>query len=137
MLYNKLDETAAGVFIISATPFQESGQLDTESTKKLIDFYIEKGVHGITILGVMGEAPKLSPGESELFISTVLKQVNRQVPVIVGVSNAGLDNLKKLSNMSMEMGAAGVMVAPSMGLGTETKIYNYFCLLYTSDAADE
>ena len=83
MLYNKLDETAAGVFIISATPFQESGQLDTGSTKKLIDFYIEKGVHGITILGVMGEAPKLSPGESELFISTVLKQVNRQVPVIV------------------------------------------------------
>ena len=136
MLYNKLDETAAGVFIISATPFQESGQLDTESTKKLIDFYIEKGVHGITILGVMGEAPKLSPGESDLFISTVLKQVNRQVPVIVGVSNAGLDNLKKLSNMSMEMGAAGVMVAPSMGLGTETKIYNYFSNIFNAIGDD-
>ena len=79
MLYNKLDETAEGVFIISATPFKESGALDTESTKKLIDFYIEKGVHGITILGVMGEAPKLTPGESELFISTVLNQVNHQV----------------------------------------------------------
>ena len=38
MLYNKLDETAEGVFIISATPFKESGALDTESTKKLIDF---------------------------------------------------------------------------------------------------
>ena len=42
MLYNKLDETAEGVFIISATPFKESGALDKESTKKLIDFYIEK-----------------------------------------------------------------------------------------------
>ena len=132
MLYNKLDETAEGVFIISATPFKESGALDTESTKKLIDFYIEKGVHGITILGVMGEAPKLTPGESELFISTVLKQVNQKVPVIVGVSNAGLDNLAKLSNMSMEMGAAGVMVAPPMGLGTETKIYNYFSNVFNA-----
>ena len=132
MLYNKLDETAEGVFIISATPFKESGALDKESTKKLIDFYIEKGVHGITILGVMGEAPKLTPGESELFISTVLNQVNHQVPVIVGVSNAGLDNLAKLSNMSMEMGAAGVMVAPPMGLGTETKIYNYFSNVFNA-----
>jgi 4-hydroxy-tetrahydrodipicolinate synthase len=132
MLYNKLDETAEGVFIISATPFKESGALDTESTKKLIDFYIEKGVHGITILGVMGEAPKLTPGESELFISTVLKQVNQQVPVIVGVSNAGLGNLAKLSNMSMEMGAAGIMVAPPMGLGTETKIYNYFSNVFNA-----
>ena len=132
MLYNKLDETAEGVFIISATPFKESGALDKESTKKLIDFYIEKGVHGITILGVMGEAPKLTPGESELFISTVLKQVNQKVPVIVGVSNAGLDNLAKLSNMSMEMGAAGVMVAPPMGIGTETKIYNYFSNVFNA-----
>ena len=132
MLYNKLDETAEGKFIISATPFKESGALDKESTKKLIDFYIEKGVHGITILGVMGEAPKLTPGESELFISTVLKQVNQQVPVIVGVSNAGLGNLAKLSNMSMEMGAAGVMVAPPMGLGTETKIYNYFSNVFNA-----
>ena len=126
MLYNKLDETAAGVFIISATPFMKSGALDIESTKKLIDFYIEKGVHGITILGVMGEAPKLSSNEAELFVSTVLKQVNQQVPVIVGVSNAGLDNVVNLSKISMDQGAAGVMIAPTVGLGTEMKIYNYF-----------
>ena len=126
MLYNKLDETAAGVFIISATPFKKSGALDIESTKKLIDFYIEKGVHGITILGVMGEAPKLSSNEAELFVCTVLKQVNQQVPVIVGVSNAGLDNVVNLSKISMDQGAAGVMIAPTVGLGTEMKIYNYF-----------
>tara|TARA_B110000438_G_scaffold61150_1_gene61401 strand:- start:1094 stop:2029 length:936 start_codon:yes stop_codon:yes gene_type:complete len=126
MLYNKLDETAAGVFIISATPFKKSGALDIESTKKLIDFYIEKGVHGITILGVMGEAPKLSSNEAELFVCTVLKQAKQQVPVIVGVSNAGLDNVVNLSKISMDQGAAGVMIAPTVGLGTEMKIYNYF-----------
>ena len=122
MLYNKLDETASGVYIISATPFMESGELDIESTKKLIDFYIEKGVHGITILGVMGEAPKLTPEESKLFLSTVIKQVNNQVPVIVGVSNQGIDNLIDLSNFSMDAEAAGVMIAPPPGIGTEEKL---------------
>ena len=53
MLYNKLDETANGVYIISATPFKESGALDIESTKRLFDFYLEKQVDGITIIGVM------------------------------------------------------------------------------------
>ena len=72
-------------FIASNVPVQNLFQL--------IDFYIEKGVHGITILGVMGEAPKLTPEESKLFLSTVIKQVNNQVPVIVGVSNPGIDNL--------------------------------------------
>ena len=59
MQYNKLDESAKGVYIISATPFKDNGALDIESTKKLMDFYIEKGVDGITVLGVMGEAPNI------------------------------------------------------------------------------
>ena len=125
MLYNKLDETAEGVYIISATPFKDSGELDLESTKKLIDFYLEKGVDGITVLGVMGEAPKLTIEESKLFLNTVLKQVNQRVPIIVGVSNPGIDNLIDLSNFSMDNDAAGVMIAPPPGIGTEEKLYNY------------
>ena len=125
MLYNKLDETAEGVYIISATPFKDSGELDLESTKKLVDFYLEKGVDGITVLGVMGEAPKLTIEESKLFLDTVLKQVNQRVPIIVGVSNPGIDNLIDLSNFSMDNDAAGVMIAPPPGIGTEEKLYNY------------
>ena len=125
MLYNKLDETAEGVYIISATPFKDSGELDLESTKKLVDFYLEKGVDGITVLGVMGEAPKLTIEESKLFLNTVLKQVNQRVPIIVGVSNPGIDNLIDLSNFSMDNDAAGVMIAPPPGIGTEEKLFNY------------
>ena len=125
MLYNKLDETAEGVYIISATPFKDSGELDLESTKKLVDFYLEKGVDGITVLGVMGEAPKLTIEESKLFLNTVLKQVNQRGPIIVGVSNPGIDNLIDLSNFSMDNDAAGVMIAPPPGIGTEEKLFNY------------
>jgi 4-hydroxy-tetrahydrodipicolinate synthase len=87
MTTHRLDETAAGVYIISATPFTDNGALDLESAKRLIDFYIEKEVTGITILGMMGEAQKLTSDESELFLSTVMKHVNGRVPIVVGVSN--------------------------------------------------
>ena len=55
-----LNESVSGVFIIAATPFKSDGALDLNSAERLVDFYISKGVTGITILGMMGEANKLS-----------------------------------------------------------------------------
>jgi 4-hydroxy-tetrahydrodipicolinate synthase len=126
MTANKLDESASGVFIISATPFTESGEIDFESADRLVDFYIEKGVSGITILGMMGEAQKMAPEESVAFLQRIMKRVRDNIPVVVGVSDAGLDNLVRLAKTSMDTGAAGVMVAPLPGLATEERVYNYF-----------
>ena len=84
-----LDETASGVYIISATPFNDSGELDLDSTDRLVDFYVEKGVTGITVLGMMGEAQKMSPDESSRFLERVMRRVGDRLPVIVGVSGAG------------------------------------------------
>lgn len=129
---NKLDETARGVYIISATPFTENGEVDFESADRLVDFYIEKGVSGITILGIMGEAQKMAPEESVAFLDRIMKRAGSTVPVVVGVSDAGLDNLVRLSKISMDKGAAGVMIAPLAGLATEEKIYNYFSQVFTA-----
>jgi 4-hydroxy-tetrahydrodipicolinate synthase len=120
-----LDETARGVYIISATPFTDSGDIDTDSTDRLIDFYLESQVNGITILGVLGEAPKLSAEESVSFAERVLKRVAGRVPVVVGVSSAGNLNLKRLTGEVMALGAAGVMVSPAAGLKTDEQIENY------------
>ena len=128
----KLDETAHGVYIISATPFAEDGSLDLESLARLTDFYVEKGVSGITILGVMGEAPKLTPDESEAVVRRVLNVAAGRVPIVVGVSNPGLDNLARLAHTSMEAGAAGVMVAPPAGLGTDDKLYRYLAQVFAA-----
>lgn len=130
MSHYRLDESANGVYIISATPFSENGEVDLVSTDRLADFYIEKGVSGITVLGMMGEAQKMAPEESEQFLARMLKRVNGKIPVVVGVSDAGLDNLVHLSKFSMDLGAAGVMVAPLTGLGTEQKVYNYFAQVF-------
>lgn len=131
-----LDETAAGVFIISATPFTEEGELDLDSADRLVDFYLEKGVSGITILGMMGEAQKLAPDESMRFMERVLGRVDGRVQVVVGVSSAGTDNLVRLSKAGMESGAAGVMVAPVAGLGTGEKVYRYFSQVFEALGPD-
>ena len=121
----RLSENAKGVYIISATPFDDDGSIDFNSADSLVEFYIEKGVNGITILGMMGEANKMSGDESDGFMRHMLKRVAGRVPVIVGISDPGLNNLVRLAKSSMDSGAAGVMIAPISGLNTEEKIYNY------------
>jgi 4-hydroxy-tetrahydrodipicolinate synthase len=121
-----LDATAKGVYTISATPFSESGDIDWGSVDSLIEFYLQCGVAGLTILGMMGEAQKLSEQESAEFTRRYLRRVDGRVPVIVGVSSPGTANLVTLSKVAMDSGACGVMVAPPTGLKTETQIVAYF-----------
>ena len=60
----KLSEAAKGVYIIAATPFTDDGALDLQSVDTLTDFYLRCDVHGFTLLGMMGEAHKLTADES-------------------------------------------------------------------------
>ncbi|MEL6168008.1 MAG: dihydrodipicolinate synthase family protein [Pseudomonadota bacterium] len=120
----KLDEAARGVFTIAVTPFRPDGALDTHSLPRMVDFYLEKGATGLTILGMMGEAGKLTPEESRIVIQSVTARTS--VPVVVGVSAPGLAAMGDLAKAAMESGAAGVMVAPTGGLRTDAQIYGYF-----------
>ena len=128
-----LDESTNGVFTIAATPFLPNGALDFDSIDRMIDAYIEKGANGLTILGMMGEAAKLSAEESVAVVKRVTSRSN--VPVIVGVSASGFAAMTALSNEAMEAGATGVMVAPPMGLRTDAQIISYF--QNTADALGE
>ena len=112
------------MYVISATPFTDTGALDLDSTASLMDFYIKSGVTGMTILGIMGEAPKLAGDESMTFVKACVERF--KLPIIVGVSAAGLDNLVGFSKRVMDAGAAGVMVAPIAGLKTDEQISGYF-----------
>ena len=120
----RLDESASGMYVISATPFTAEGALDLASTDSLMDFYTGCGITGATILGIMGEAPKLAGDESMTFVRACLARL--KVPVIVGASAAGMDNLVGFSKKVVDAGAAGVMVAPIAGLKTDEQIYGYF-----------
>ena len=122
----RLTEDARGVYVIAATPFAENGAVDFPSIDRLVEFYIGEGVHGMTVLGIMGEAPKLTDSEQTAVLARYLKRIDGRVPVIVGVSNPGIDNLAALSKASMDAGAAGVMVAGMPGLKTDEQVLGYF-----------
>ncbi|HQS48729.1 MAG TPA: dihydrodipicolinate synthase family protein, partial [Xanthobacteraceae bacterium] len=59
-----LDATASGLFPIAPTPFHPDGRIDEASVNTLIERYLAAAATGVTVLGIMGEAPKLEPEES-------------------------------------------------------------------------
>ena len=123
---NTLDTNAKGVYLIAVTPFTDDGLLDLASTDRMVDFYLERGASGLTILGIMGEATKLTAHESRDFVKQVLARVRGRVPVVVGASSPGFAAMRELTDSVMELGAAGVMVAPPSTVRTDDQILAYF-----------
>ena len=121
----RLDEQASGVYTIAATPFQPDGSLDLGSVDRLTDFYLGCGVTGLTVLGVMGEAPKLDHDESIALIRRFVQRAG-SLPVIAGVTSPGFAPMRALAQQAMDAGAAGVMIAPPPTLRTDEAIVGYF-----------
>ncbi|MDT8333969.1 dihydrodipicolinate synthase family protein [Roseomonas gilardii] len=120
-----LDSTASGLFPIAPTPFQPDGRIDVASVDTLMERYLAAGATGVTVLGIMGEAPKLEPEES-LDIAARFVKGMAGLPVIVGVSAPGFAAMRSLSRAVMDKGAAGVMIAPVPSLRTDDQIVTYY-----------
>lgn len=120
-----LNGETRGVFVISVTPFDGDGRIDWNSLDRVTDFYLEAGADGLTLLGMMGEAPKLTHAESVAIVERVIARAG-VVPVAVGVSAPGLAAIGELSAQVMDLGAAGVMVAPPGALRTDAQIRAYY-----------
>lgn len=124
-------QNAKGVYIVTQTPFDETGAVDYESIDSLVDFYIEHGADGFTVLGVAGEAAKLTPAEAGAVAERFVRRAQGK-PVVVGVSNPSLAQLSDLTSKAMDLGASGVMIAPPTGLRTEEELFNYFGAVFQS-----
>jgi 4-hydroxy-tetrahydrodipicolinate synthase len=120
-----LDHTASGLFPIAPTPFHPDGRVDYASVDTLVERYLKAGATGVTVLGIMGEAPKLEPEES-IAITTRFIQGFGRLPVVVGVSAPGFAAMRSLARAAMEKGAAGVMIAPIPSLRTDDQITGYY-----------
>jgi 4-hydroxy-tetrahydrodipicolinate synthase len=95
----------------------------------MVEFYVDCGVAGVTVLGMMGEAPKLTHEESVALTRQVVQR--SKLPVVVGVSASGFASMTQVTKAVMDAGAAGVMIAPASGLKTDDQITAYY-----SDAAE-
>lgn len=95
-----------------ATPFDPQLQVDWDGLRQLVHFQLDKDAYGLTILGVLGEAAKLTVDERKQVVDTVLETVAGRVPVVVGVSHPEVKTCIALSQSAFAAGAAGVMIAP-------------------------
>ena len=120
-----LDTSAKGVYVIAPTPFHPDGRVDEASIDAMVDAYAAAGADGITVLGIMGEAPKLEAKEALDVATRVIRRAGN-MKIIVGVSAAGFAAMRALSNGVMDAGAAGVMIAPPPHLRTDDQIVAYF-----------
>lgn len=122
-------DQSRGVFIVTQTPFEAQGAVDLDSVDSLVDFYLGHGADGMTVLGVAGEAGKLTPEEARAVAQRFIQRAQGK-PVIVGVSNPSIAQLRELTARVMDMGAAGVMIAPPGGLRTEEELFAYFANVF-------
>ena len=120
----KLAADARGVYVIAPTPFHPDGRIDESSIDRMTDFFLRSGVTGMTVLGQLGEAPKMEHGESVGIVRRVVARAN--VPVVVGVSAPGFAAMRALARDVMALGAAGVMIAPPNTLRTDDAIVQYY-----------
>ncbi|MDQ0190255.1 dihydrodipicolinate synthase family protein [Alicyclobacillus cycloheptanicus] len=101
-----------GLSVISLTPFTDTGEVDVASFRRLLDFYLAAGVHGITLLGIMGEVSKLTEADRDTVIETAVSHVAGRVPVTVGCSAPGTHQTLAFVRRAQAAGADAIMVAP-------------------------
>jgi 4-hydroxy-tetrahydrodipicolinate synthase len=101
-----------GVYNITPTPFHPDGSLDEESLRRLTSFTRDTGVNGMTILGVLGEADKLTEHERDRVIAVTMEEAGSDLPICVGTTHGGTDGCIALSRRAQALGAKAVMVAP-------------------------
>jgi len=114
-----------GVLPILPTPFTDGGEVDETSMRRLIDFELEVGVHGVSVLGFMGEAHRLSNGERKQVVATSVDQAAGAFPTWVGVLAFGAAGAIEQGLEAQELGAEGVFVAP-LGVQNDDAIFDYY-----------
>jgi 4-hydroxy-tetrahydrodipicolinate synthase len=118
-----------GIYNILATPFNADLTIDLPSLQTLVERQMTWGVDGFTILGVLGEAAKLSVDERQLVTDTVIETVNGRVPVVVGVTHDDPATVAALAQRAFASGAAGVMVAPPPMPDIADEVFAFFAHL--------
>lgn len=130
-----LTSEVRGVLPIAPTPFFDDGTIDIASIDRLVDFYRSCGCNGVTVLGQLGEASKLSHEESVAVAARMIERMGA-LPVVVGVSAPGFAAMRALTHDVMERGAAGVMIAPPNSLRTDDQIVTYYTQAVEAIGAD-
>lgn len=119
---------ARGTFTVLITPFTEDGErVDIPALRRLVNWQIEQGIHGLIPLGSTGEFLSVSRQEREEIIETCISAAAGRVPVFVGTGAERTSEALDLSREAERMGAAGVMIIPPFySAPTEDELFAHY-----------
>ena len=113
------------------TPFA-NGKVDVDALKKLVDWHIDQGSHGLAPVGTTGESPTLTHEEHDMVVEVVVAQAAGRVPVIAGAGSNNTAETVRLVTAAKEAGAtAALVVTPYYNKPTQAGLKAHFL-----DAAD-
>ncbi|MGR3270978.1 4-hydroxy-tetrahydrodipicolinate synthase [Thalassococcus profundi] len=108
------------------TPFKD-GAVDFETLKRLVDWHIEQGSHGLVPVGTTGESPTLSHSEHEAVVQCVVQAVDGRIPVIAGAGSNNTDEAIRFITFAERVGAdAALVVTPYYNKPTQAGLYAHF-----------
>lgn len=116
----------SGVLPITLTPFTDDGAVDEASIDTLVEDYLGAGAHGLTILGIMGEAAKLLDEERERVLRRYVQATAGRVPVVAGVSARATRMALDYARRAEDAGAAAVMLAPPDNTRALDLVFEHF-----------
>ena len=117
-----------GIYTVLITPFTADGRkVDEAALKRLVDFQIDEGIHGLIPLGSTGEFLSITPDERRQIVETVVKQAAGRVPVLIGTGAEWTDEVVRTSREAESMGADGVMIIPPFySVPTDDELYAHY-----------
>ncbi|MCZ0960418.1 4-hydroxy-tetrahydrodipicolinate synthase [Paracoccus benzoatiresistens] len=117
------------------TPFTSDGELDLDTLKKLVDWHIDQGSHGLVPVGTTGESPTLTHDEHRMVIEEVVKAVAGRIPVIAGAGSNSTREGIGLIRHAAEVGAdAALVVTPYYNKPTQAGLIAHYTAL--AEASD-
>lgn len=114
------------------TPFK-NGAVDMDTLKKLVDWHVEEGSHGLVPVGTTGESPTLSHREHEEVIEAVVAFAAGRLPVIAGAGSNNTTEGVRLIQYAAKVGAdAALVVTPYYNKPTQRGLYEHFKAMHDS-----
>jgi 4-hydroxy-tetrahydrodipicolinate synthase len=121
-----------GIYPIVPTPFFDNGEVDYASIERLVDFMAGKRVHGLAIMGALGEGPKLTEAERTRIIELYRRRMPESMGLVVGVRAPATDPARLMAGQARELGADGILLGPH-GIQKDKPLLEYY--QQVSDAA--
>jgi len=116
-----------GAYTALVTPMTESGEIDYEGFRRLIQFQITEGIDGIVPLGTTGENPTLDEDEEDKLIEIAVKESAGKIKVIVGAGSNDTKHMVKYVERAKKFGAdAALVVTPYYNKPNDSGMLRHF-----------